>query len=116
MQTTKDELKSERHLNMTFIEFLEALARVADKFQMQWIKDHCPDYESRHPHLLDKKLEYTILECIKGVLGPRTFNQVLEKYKKDIDIENENLEKGIYINFQKKPEPPKEEKKEDDLL
>ena len=34
MMTNKDELNSERHLNMTFVEFLEAIARVADRFEM----------------------------------------------------------------------------------
>ena len=32
MMTNKFELDSDRHLNMSFVEFLEAIARVADKY------------------------------------------------------------------------------------
>lgn len=32
MMTNKDELENEKHLSMTFVEFLEAICRVADKY------------------------------------------------------------------------------------
>ena len=34
MMTNKFELDSDRHLNMSFVEFLEAIARVADKYMI----------------------------------------------------------------------------------
>ena len=34
-QTNKNETEKETHLNMTFLEFLEALARCADKFELE---------------------------------------------------------------------------------
>ena len=61
MMTNKAELESERHLNMTFVEFLEALARVADKFDMENMEDYFPEYEAKNPFGLDKKLESTLI-------------------------------------------------------
>ena len=61
MMTNRKELETEKHLNMTFVEFLEALARVADKFSMSNIEDHFPEYKSKNPYSLDKKLESTCI-------------------------------------------------------
>ena len=42
MMTQKNEIESDRHLNMTFVEFIECLARCADKFDLQFLEDHFP--------------------------------------------------------------------------
>ena len=34
MMTQKNEIESDRHLNMTFVEFIECLGRCADKFEL----------------------------------------------------------------------------------
>ena len=34
MMTSKDEINSDRHLNMNFVEFIEAVCRIADKLSI----------------------------------------------------------------------------------
>jgi hypothetical protein len=64
MMTNKDETLNEKHLNMTFVEFLEALARVADKFDMVNMVDNFPEYKAKSPWGLDKKLESTLIQIV----------------------------------------------------
>ena len=59
--TNPDELGNEKHLNMNFVEFLEAMARVADKFKLENLKDHFPEMKPKSPSGLDKKLESTLI-------------------------------------------------------
>lgn len=73
MMTNKDELASEKHINMTQVEFLEALARVADKFDLANLNDFFPEYPAKSPFGLDKKLESTILVLIKECLGMKHY-------------------------------------------
>jgi hypothetical protein len=68
MMTNKDELNNEKHLNMTFVEFLEALARVADKFDIANLQDYFPEYKAKSPYLLDKKLESTVINLINALV------------------------------------------------
>ena len=44
MMTNKHELESDRHLNMSFVEFLEALSRCADKFNLKHLEDPFPEF------------------------------------------------------------------------
>ena len=64
MMTNKAEIETDRHLNMSFVEFLEALARVADRMDIANMEDHFPEYKGRSKYGLDKKLECTIFAII----------------------------------------------------
>lgn len=65
---------------MGFLEFLEALARVADKYDMANLHDHFPEYSSRNPFGLDKKVESVVFMLIKYCLGEKIFTQVHSRY------------------------------------
>ena len=99
MMTNKDELNSERHLNMTFVEFLEAIARVADRFEMANLTDFFPEYEAKSPWELDKKLESTFLLLIRASQTPKVFKQQLAKYGETVAAELEALKLGIQTTF-----------------
>ena len=90
MQTVKDELKVETHLNMFFVEFLECLARCADKFKMGNLVDHFPDYKSRNPYELDKKTECLIVVLLEKHLPPKQFEAIYKKYKETVEAELKN--------------------------
>jgi hypothetical protein len=47
MMTNKYELESEKHLNMTFVEFLEAIARCADKFENGVLRNFVPEMKAK---------------------------------------------------------------------
>lgn len=79
MMTNKDELNSEKHLNMTFVEFLEAIGRVSDKLDTANLADLFPDYPAKHPTKLDKKLETVFFMLIKTV-GGKHYDQMHAKY------------------------------------
>jgi len=102
MMTQKDETASERHLNMTFVEFLEALARVADKFSMENLEDFFPEYKAKSPYELDKKLETTCLLILRGTLSEKAFNGVFRAYKQKVDYEVEMAKLGVVTQFKKK--------------
>lgn len=46
MQTNKNETEKETHLNMTFLEFLEALARCSDKFDLEYMENYTLDLKA----------------------------------------------------------------------
>ena len=71
--TNKHELEKSDHLDMNFVEFLEALARCADKFDLQYMEDHFPLSVSKNPFELDKKLEGIIYNLMKAYLTPKQF-------------------------------------------
>jgi len=48
LMTNRKELETEKHLNMSFVEFLESLARVADKLNLSNLEDHFPEYKSKN--------------------------------------------------------------------
>ena len=101
MMTNRDELGNERHLNMTFVEFCEAIARVADKFDMANMEDFFPDYKAKHETQLDKKLESTFLQIIKNCLDPRHFAAMHSRYSKIVETEIENAKLGLITQFAK---------------
>ena len=68
LMTNRRELETEKHLNMTFVEFLESLARVADKLSLSNLEDHFPEYKSKNSYNLDKKLESVCILMIKNIL------------------------------------------------
>ena len=61
MMTNKHELETDKHLNMTFIEFIEVLARVAEKFDQSRLKDWIPEFKAKQRSGLDKKVESVCL-------------------------------------------------------
>ena len=99
MMTNKDELTSDKHLQMTFVEFLEALARVADKFDMQNMEDFFPDYKAKSPFQLDKKLESTMLTLMSKLLQPKQYKAQHGKYKQLVQTELDNLKLGLVTQF-----------------
>ena len=50
MMTNKVETEKETHLNMRFVEFLEALARVADKYELDKLENFFENYEAKSPY------------------------------------------------------------------
>lgn len=87
MMTNLNEVEKPSHINMQFVEFLEALARVADKFKLEQLEDTYPDHEPRNPFKLDKKLEIIILKLIKAILPEKQANGFLTEYKDKKDKE-----------------------------
>ena len=102
MQTRKDELNDEKHLNMVWVEWLEALARVCDKFDIANLVDQFPDYKPKHPTGLDKKIECTCFVLIKQCLGTKHFNNMHSKYKEIVETELENEALGLTTKFKQK--------------
>lgn len=102
MMTNKDEFTSEKHINMQFVEFLEALARVADKFNMDNMEDFFPEYKAKSPYGLDKKLETTCLMICNAALPEKQFKALYKTYKAKVDQEVENAKLGIVTQFAKK--------------
>ena len=99
MMTNKDEINNEKHLNMTFVEFLEAIGRVADRFDMANMEDLFPEYVAKSPYGLDKKLESTFFVLIKYCLSQKHYNQTLKKYTETVETELENLKLGLVTQF-----------------
>jgi hypothetical protein len=107
MMTNKDELENEKHLCMTYVEFLEALARVSDYFNWDIgietgkIEDHFKDFKSKHPKQLDKKLESTIIKLLEANLTPRQFKYAIDKYTAKVEEDLERESKGVQMLFTK---------------
>lgn len=57
MMTNVKELETDKHINMTFIEFLEAIARISEKFELIRLKDWIPEFKPKQRSGLDKKVE-----------------------------------------------------------
>ena len=84
IMTQVDEIDNDRHLNMTFVEFLEALVRVAERLEIPSLVDDEGvtvnddiDQETRDIYAkrdLPKKVESLILFLIK-VHRPRDYNK-----------------------------------------
>jgi hypothetical protein len=69
--TNKHEHETDKHLQMSFVEFLELLGRCADKFDIDKLEDFFPDYKPKHPKRLDKKLESICLILMNNILNPK---------------------------------------------
>jgi len=87
MMTNKHELESDRHLNMSFVECLEALARCADKFDRKHLNDSFPASKSKNPAQLDKKLEAIILRLLEANMPPKQYEQALAKYRCQLELD-----------------------------
>ena len=67
---------------MNYVEFQECLARVADFFVVDdpgnelCLEDHFPEFKAKHPRLLDKKLECTIIKILEKLLPERQYNYI----------------------------------------
>ena len=85
MMTQKNELDSDRHLNMVFVEFIEATGRVAGKTKIQpmFTEEETGVSESqsrlrnssKDDHPLPKKIEALIFRMMKAVLPIEYFEQ-----------------------------------------
>ena len=82
MMTQKDEINSDRHLNMTFVEFVEAICRVADKLSIpNLIEDHIEPEDWTNPTKIKEwgqrdfsmKIESFLLVLNKNCLGNDKF-------------------------------------------
>lgn len=102
MMTNVDEVWNDRHLNMTYVEFLEALGRIADKFSMDNMEDHFPDYVGKSESGLDKKMESTFLVLIKYCLTFKDFKQAKDRYREIVEAELENERLGIIASMVRK--------------
>ena len=84
MMTQKDEINSDKHLNMNFTEFIEAICRVCDELEIPHLVDDA-DFLSEHdrnnPELiqlwgsrpLSYKIESFLIICAKNCFGPKYF-------------------------------------------
>ena len=77
MMTNRNEIESDKHLDMGFIEFLEALSRCADKFNLNYLKNEFPEYKSQNPYQLDTKLQAVIFKLLKVNLSPKQYEQAV---------------------------------------
>lgn len=75
---------------MSFLEWLEAIARCADKFELKNLEDFFPDYKSRNPYKLDKKMESIIVRLIRSNLDEKKSEAAISKYKEITDAELKN--------------------------
>lgn len=73
MMTNLKEIETDRHLNMSFIEFLEALARCADRFELDNLENFFPDFPSKNPFSLDKKLESVCFKLMSTFVKPQNY-------------------------------------------
>ena len=99
VMTNKVELESDRHLGLTFVEFLEALARCADKFNLKHLEDQIPKHFPKNPFKLDKKLECICLKLIAKILPRKQSDQFIKQYKDTVEKE---LSSGKATKFSKK--------------
>lgn len=68
MMTQVDELEKCRFMEMSLVEFIEALVRVADKIPRENLTDYYPIHVSVSPWHLDKKLESLLITLIRNTL------------------------------------------------
>ena len=88
--TVKDELASEKHLSISYVEFLEALARCAEKFNLQFLHDYFPDYLPKNPYAIDKKLECLIFRLMKHHCSTKVYDAIFKQYKDVVEKELSN--------------------------
>ena len=72
---------------MQYVEFLECLARCADKFDLRFLTDHFPDFKAKNPYDLDKKLECIIIKIMEATMSPKRYEKQFAEYKALVDIE-----------------------------
>ena len=72
---------------MKYVEFLEALARCADRWDITKLEDNFPDFKSKNPFLLDKKLESIIIKLMRASMSEKHFKSEMAKYKEKVDME-----------------------------
>ena len=110
MMTQVDEIDKDKHINMTFVEFLDAVVRVAEKVEIP----HCVSDEFEwgemeiEPEARDRyakrdlitKLESLIMFMIKGSLPATSYAKYLKTlaeyadaglWANDLDVGNVNL-------------------------
>lgn len=87
MMTNVRETESERHLNMTHLEFLEALARCADRFELSALGDFFPSSRSKNPAELDKKMESICIRLMQRFVPEKLYDPIFQKYKELLDLE-----------------------------
>ena len=75
---------------MSFLEWLEAIARCADKFDLKNLEDYFPEYKSRNPYQLDKKMESIIVRLIRANLDEKKADAAISKYREITDGELKN--------------------------
>ena len=73
---------------MTYVEFLEAFARVVDKLELRRMGgDRFMYYSAKNPYKLDKKLETALMQVFEKCLPKKKFTTAYSKYKSEIDAE-----------------------------
>lgn len=86
MMTQKNELDFDRHFNMTPVEMIEAIGRIADKINFP-LPDYKPEMPCLNRYRLDKKIESLLFMLMQRAL-PKSLSEQLEKgVKKAYDEE-----------------------------
>ena len=57
-------------MNMSIVEFYEAICRVADKIPKENLENFYPIHKSVSPFYLDKKIESLIITLARNTLSP----------------------------------------------
>lgn len=94
MMTNKLETENDKHLNMTYVEFLEAFARVIDRLEARSMEDFFYHYPALSPWKLDKKLESALLIVFKACLPKKQYLAAYNKYNSTIELELDMIEAG----------------------
>ena len=97
--TQIDEFDNDKFINMNFVEFLDAIVRVAENMQLPHIIDDAdileteilPDGKSWGSRALPYKLESLILILCKTNLGAKTFEKYIKEWQ-------EYKDSGLYAN------------------
>jgi hypothetical protein len=77
MMSRVDTLSAERHINMTFVEFLEALARIADKANLGSLRT-----PKSSEFLIQKNLSHKIMILIRLLALYSLPKELSEKFKR----------------------------------
>ena len=101
MMTQKNELDFDRHFNMTPVEMIEALGRIADKLPNHNLPDFWPDMPCFNKFRLEKKIESLLMLLMQRAL-PKNKAEHLEKgVKKAYDEELNDPVKNKYRDMAK---------------
>ena len=90
MMTQKDEINNDRHLNMNFTEFIEAICRVADRLSIPNLSEetvenedfanpeYCKEWFQKPTH---EKIESYLLILAKNCLSEKYYEENLKNLK-----------------------------------
>lgn len=73
-------------MNMTIIEFYEALCRVADKIPKENLPNFYPIHKSVSPYFIDKKIESLVIAMARNGLPVALGGSLEKKYATELEL------------------------------